>query len=260
MVRLERLAIFVVLLMLCERHRSHRITAWSGARGRRQALRSQRQATTFGTQEYWEKFYSGDSADSKDFEWFCDYEDIRPFFHEFALPVLNTSSSRPPKMLVAGCGNSHLTCDLYDDLCADEMAVEIWNVDYAEAAIARARAAAGGRRLRHAVADLRALPEETFREKSFDVVVDKGTMDALFCAGPSSVQRFAAELRRVLRPGGMVLMMSGVATGEEILEIFQNWTTVLDGSPYITDDGEASINLRSRLFVFLRPRDDDNTG
>lgn len=256
MVRLERLVIFFVVLLLCAQYR---ITAWSGARGR-QALRSQRQATTFGTQEYWEKFYSGDSADSKDFEWFCDYEDIRPFFHEFAQPVLDASSSRPPKMLVAGCGNSHLTCDLYDDLCADSMAVEIWNVDYAEAAITRARATAGRRKLRHVVADLRALPEETFREKSFDVVVDKGTMDALFCAGPSSVQRFTAELRRVLRPGGMVLLMSGVATGEEILEIFRNWTTVLDGSPYITEEGEASINLRSRLFVFLRPRDDDDTG
>eukprot|EP00434_Breviolum_minutum_P029923 symbB.v1.2.026458.t1/scaffold2647.1/size76802/3 len=219
-----------------------------------------RAASTFGNQEYWEEFYSGDSEDSKDFEWFCSYEDVQPFFHEFVQPVLDASTTRPAKILVAGCGNSRLTCDIYDDLCttginagANSPDVEIWNVDYAEAAIARSKETAGERRsIRHVVADLRDLPPETFQNESFDAVVDKGTMDALFCAGGSSARRCCGELHRVLRPHGVLLMMSGVAPTEDLLEMFQSWTQVVDGSPYITDEGEASINLCSKLFVFQK--------
>ena len=39
------------------------------------------------------------------------------------------------------------------------------------------------------------------------------------------MQRFTAELRRVLRPGGMVLLMSGVATGEARLPMWK-WKQV----------------------------------
>ena len=44
--------------------------------------------------------------------------------------------------------------------CVCTTSVYLHLLRWSQAAIARARAAAGGRRLRHAVADLRALPEE----------------------------------------------------------------------------------------------------
>ncbi|CAK9004591.1 unnamed protein product [Durusdinium trenchii] len=209
-------------------------------------------ATSFGKQEYWESFYSGDTEDAKDFEWFCSYEDIEPFFRDFARPALEKPSPAAlrPQLMIAGCGNSRLANEIYDDLSSDGIEVDIWNVDYAEAAIARARAVAGERPLKHVVADLRDLPEETFPENSFDVIVDKGTMDALFCAGGPSAQRCAEQLHKVLRPSGVMLVLSGVASSQELLQSFRDWTTILDGSPYITEEGEASINLRSRLFVF----------
>ena len=57
-------------------------------------------------------------------------KDLRPFFREFALPALRRQK---PKLLVAGCGNSRLSNEIYDDLLGQD--VDVWNVDYAEASI-----------------------------------------------------------------------------------------------------------------------------
>ncbi|CAJ1331714.1 unnamed protein product [Effrenium voratum] len=207
------------------------------------------------TQEFWEKFYS-DSDSAEEFDWYCGYEDFQPFFQEFAQPVLEASRGRSesdsrPRILVAGCGNSRLTCDLYDDLLEQKSTAEIWNVDYAEAAIARAREVAEGRKVHQEVADLRHLPE-AFHD-SFDVVIDKGAVDALFCAGVDSLALAAVSLRAALQPRGVLLLVSGVAPAEEVLKAFAGWETILDGSPYITEEGEATINLRAHLYVFRKP-------
>ena len=55
-------------------------------------------------------------------------KDLRPFFREFALPALRRQKA---KLLVAGCGNSRLSNEIYDDLLGQD--VDVWNVDYAEA-------------------------------------------------------------------------------------------------------------------------------
>lgn len=215
------------------------------------------QPPRFGTQDYWETFYSGNTDDASQFEWFCGYDMLQPFIHEFVQPVVASAeqAGARPKILMAGCGNSLLGSELYDDFldCAGEPQLELWGVDYAAAAIARAKAAAGSRRMRHVVADLCDLPRRDFPDASFDVVLDKGAIDALFCMGLDAVLAAVREFGRVLRPGGLAFIVSGVPSADEVVSAFKDWEVMLDGSPYITKDGDATINLDARLYVF-RPR------
>lgn len=214
----------------------------------------------FGTQSYWESFYKGtsedsNSEDSKEFEWFSSYEDLQPFFRIFAEPILADAATtgQQPKLLVAGCGNSRLSCDLYDDFLQEEQpAFQLWNVDFAEAAILRSEEMAAGRRMHHAVADLCDLSADMFPDGSFDMVLDKGALDAIFCTGATAVAAAVGELRRVLREGGLVILVSGVPAAKDVLDAFSDWDVLADGSPYITDDGEATINLRAHFYVFRK--------
>ncbi|CAE7035928.1 EEF1AKNMT [Symbiodinium natans] len=224
-----------------------------GAASPARTARARMRAQTFGTQQYWEEFYSSDAADAEEFEWFCGYEDLRPFFRHFADSLI--SRTQQTRLLVAGCGNSRLTFDVYDDVVADEgLPVDIWNVDYAEAALDRLRGIADGRAMNWAVADLTNLSEQDFPTASFDIVLDKGTMDALFCAGSDAVAAATREMHRILRPGGRMIMVSGVPPAKDVLSAFADgWDVLADGSPFIMDDGEATINLRAHFYVFQRP-------
>eukprot|EP00445_Apocalathium_hangoei_P067107 CAMPEP_0204115346 /NCGR_PEP_ID=MMETSP0361-20130328/4779_1 /ASSEMBLY_ACC=CAM_ASM_000343 /TAXON_ID=268821 /ORGANISM="Scrippsiella Hangoei, Strain SHTV-5" /LENGTH=316 /DNA_ID=CAMNT_0051066001 /DNA_START=413 /DNA_END=1363 /DNA_ORIENTATION=- len=223
----------------------------------------------FGSRDYWENYYSKevDNAESStdaegggvtEFEWFCGYDMMQPFVQEFVEPALAEArtAGRLPRLLVAGCGNSRLGCELYDDLAAPVIGppkVDIWNVDYAAAAVEASAVLGNGRQMRHVVGDLTALEPDVFEAGSFDAVVDKGTLDALFCAGVRVPLAAAAELRRVLRVGGRVFVVAGVATADEVLAVFRGWDVVLDGSPYINDDGDATINLHAQLYIFSNP-------
>merc|ERR1712151_1429843 len=45
-------------------------------------------------------------------------------------------------------------------------------------------------------------------DKSFDIVIDKSTIDALSCAGWKSVSRYSSEVHRVLKDCGIFLCVS----------------------------------------------------
>ena len=43
---------------------------------------------------------------------------------------------------------------------------------------------------------------------TFDLVIDKGTMDALSCPGGSSIRKMINECLRILKPGGFYVVIS----------------------------------------------------
>ena len=87
-----------------------------------------------------------------------------------------------------------------------EAGIDAWGADLSVDLIARAGAAArqAGRPVRFAAADLRALP---FRDASFDAVLNVFTSLGLFVDDDEDV-RALAEARRLLRPGGRLLLES----------------------------------------------------
>ncbi|KAI0091507.1 S-adenosyl-L-methionine-dependent methyltransferase [Irpex rosettiformis] len=158
----------------------------------------------YGTKEYWDQRYSQEPDDSS-FDWFKSYADIADIFREI-IPDKNA------RILMLGCGNSRLSEDMYDDGYH-----EIVNVDYSGILIEKMRQ-------KHEVIrpemqwhemDVREMALET---ESFDVAIDKGTMDAMLTAKadvwdpPEEViqncTREVDEVLRLLRPGGVFIYLT----------------------------------------------------
>jgi SAM-dependent methyltransferase len=65
---------------------------------------------------------------------------------------------------------------------------------------------------------------------SFDCILEKGALDAIYLSGDGHVEQAVAELRRVLRPGGTLVSVSGVLPDELRRELFQTWNWMRDGT------------------------------
>lgn len=104
------------------------------------------------------------------------------------------------KVLVVGCGNSPMSVDMYRDGFT-----QIISTDYSEPVIKFMRDKHPD--LQWEVMDCMHLeyPNETF-----DMVIDKGTMDALLCGNNafSNVKKMLDEMYRVLKPGGIGIVIS----------------------------------------------------
>ncbi|KAF9006021.1 S-adenosyl-L-methionine-dependent methyltransferase [Cyathus striatus] len=122
----------------------------------------------YGTKEYWNIRYAQDTIDA-DFDWFKTYSDIANIIHEL---IPNKSS----RIIMLGCGNSKLSEDMWDDGYK-----YIVNTDYSNILIQkmRERHNVGRPEMEWHEMDVRSLQ---FDDNSFDIAIDKGTMDAMMTA------------------------------------------------------------------------------
>ncbi|KAF8586366.1 S-adenosyl-L-methionine-dependent methyltransferase [Ramaria rubella] len=150
----------------------------------------------YETKEYWDQRYRNEAPDAS-FDWFKSYSQISGIIDEFVMPKSS--------ILVLGCGNSTLSEEMYDAGYTN-----ITNVDFSSVLIRnmRNKHAEGRPKMQWLEMDVRSL---TFESQSFDVVIDKGTMDAMMTAkgdvwNPSpqiieSCTKEISEVLRVLKPG-----------------------------------------------------------
>ncbi|THH18050.1 hypothetical protein EW146_g2868 [Bondarzewia mesenterica] len=122
----------------------------------------------YGTKEYWDQRYTQES-DGASFDWFKKYDEVAPFIRE-AIPDKNA------RILMLGCGNSTLSEDMYDDGYKN-----ITNIDYSNVVIEQMKRKHQTTRpeMEWLEMDIRDLK---FEDASFDVAIDKGTMDAMMTA------------------------------------------------------------------------------
>ncbi|KAK0189081.1 S-adenosyl-L-methionine-dependent methyltransferase [Armillaria mellea] len=122
----------------------------------------------YGTKDYWDQRYEAES-DAGSFDWFKKYSDIADLLREL-IP------DKTSEILMLGCGNSTLSEDMYDDGYKN-----IVNVDYSSIVIEQMQKRHGSDRpeMEWRVMDVRELE---FADDQFDVVIDKGTMDAMMTA------------------------------------------------------------------------------
>ncbi|KAF7770350.1 hypothetical protein Agabi119p4_6324 [Agaricus bisporus var. burnettii] len=143
----------------------------------------------YGAKEYWDQRYSQETENA-DFDWF-------------------KSMSR---ILMLGCGNSKLSEDMWEDGYKN-----IVNTDYSRVLIENMKQRHGEARpeMQWYEMDVRDLK---FDEESFDVAIDKGTMDAMMTTKgdvwdpPEQVIRDCNkevdEALRVLRKGGSFIYLT----------------------------------------------------
>ncbi|KAI8538084.1 hypothetical protein RHMOL_Rhmol09G0074200 [Rhododendron molle] len=155
----------------------------------------------FTSKENWDKFFTIRGSDDS-FEWYAEWPQLR----EALLTHLTLSQSPPltPQILVPGCGNSRLSEHLYDSGFTD-----ITNIDFSKVVISdmlrrNVRSRPG---MRWRVMDM---TNVQFADETFDVVLDKGGLDALMEPelGPKLGSQYLSEVKRVLKSGGKFICLT----------------------------------------------------
>ncbi|XP_071697333.1 uncharacterized protein [Rutidosis leptorrhynchoides] len=150
---------------------------------------------------YWnERFTSEDH-----YEWLKDYSHFR---HLIQLHIKPSSS-----ILELGCGNSQLCDELYNEGITDLTCIDLSSV--AVKKMQKRLFSKGYKDIKVLEGDMLNL---SFPDESFDVVIEKGTMDVLFVDGgdpwnprPEVVSRAMEMLRgvhRVLKPHGIFISIA----------------------------------------------------
>ncbi|KAL4635962.1 endothelin-converting enzyme 2-like [Arapaima gigas] len=149
--------------------------------------------------EYWDERYEKEES----FEWFGD---LSKFQH-----LLERHVHKEDNILVLGCGNSSLSFNMYQrGFCS------ITNIDYSGVCIeTMAKRHADCQEMQWLKMDARHL---AFSESTFDVVLEKGTLDAMTVEekDPWNVSAETAglihqvlkEISRVLKPGGRFISIT----------------------------------------------------
>ncbi|XP_057550395.1 uncharacterized protein LOC130828427 [Amaranthus tricolor] len=156
---------------------------------------------TYLDPHYWDERFSKEEH----YEWLKDYSHFRHLILEHIQP--NSF------VLELGCGNSQLSDELYRDgiknvTCTDLSPIAVEKVQ-------KRLLCKGYKEIKAMVADMLDLP---FADETFDVVIEKGTMDVLFVDSgdpwkpkAETVKKVKAMLQgihRVLKPDGVFISIS----------------------------------------------------
>eukprot|EP01012_Entosiphon_sulcatum_P031636 TRINITY_DN4027_c0_g1_i1.p1 TRINITY_DN4027_c0_g1~~TRINITY_DN4027_c0_g1_i1.p1 ORF type:complete len:229 (-),score=40.08 TRINITY_DN4027_c0_g1_i1:86-772(-) len=146
----------------------------------------------YGKNDYWDERYK---ANDTTFDWYVSYEPLK----EIMAPFLKPDS----KILMIGCGNSRLSAQLYDAGFP-----LITNIDISDVVITQ---------MKSRYKDLDKMEwikmdatQLTFPEACFDLVIDKGTTDALLCGSNSfhNVYQMNKGISRVMRKGARYVVVT----------------------------------------------------
>eukprot|EP01102_Stenamoeba_stenopodia_P010643 TRINITY_DN3230_c0_g1_i1.p1 TRINITY_DN3230_c0_g1~~TRINITY_DN3230_c0_g1_i1.p1 ORF type:complete len:246 (+),score=81.08 TRINITY_DN3230_c0_g1_i1:78-815(+) len=186
-------------------------------------------------EKFWELFYD-EGLGKSTYEWYATYASIKSLL----LPCLSQGS----RVLHIGCGNSLLAEQLVEDKECPE-GVTVMNIDINETAInsmikreekrsatsqqkpskqsakSKRKAASTTSTTSSSTPAVPQLTYEvmdvcntTFEEHSFDLIIDKGTLDALISTGEEesgeneAVHSLVKEMMRILKPTGVYAIVS----------------------------------------------------
>lgn len=202
----------------------------------------------FGNKDYWEKFFR--KRGKKAFEWYGEYTQL--------CSILSKYIKTADKILIVGCGNSELSADMYDVGYHD-----LLNIDISSTVIQQMTEKHSSSRpeMKFFCMDIF---EMDFPDGSFSVVLDKGTLDAIFTDDSPEVilkvEKVLAEIGRVLRIGGRYVCIS-LAQDHiigKVLRHFVNegWMVRVCRMSDVdnANDGRKEFKLPVFVFVFTKFR------
>jgi SAM-dependent methyltransferase len=148
--------------------------------------------TDYGSAKYWNERYSRYSP----FDWLMEYS---TFKKQDLTSFIQTSDS----ILMLGCGSARFSGDMYDDGYHN-----IDNIDLSEVVIDQMKTLNEERhKMTWEVMDVTNL---MYSNDIYDVVIDKSTLDCIFCCDNSAhlISEMILESWRVLKPGGIFIPLS----------------------------------------------------
>jgi SAM-dependent methyltransferase len=170
----------------------------------------------YGSRDYWDQRYA--NPETSNHEWYFGYDTLQPLVHE----LLPARPSDQWSALEVGCGDRPILPDLVADphfancraICFDYAPTVVRALRHAAREAARSNPALPV--VSYEQADARSL---SYSNESFDIVLDKGTIDAMMCSiseGVSNAQQICSEAARVVSPGGVIVIVSHMnPTGDE---------------------------------------------
>jgi SAM-dependent methyltransferase len=204
--------------------------------------------SNFGRMDYWNKCYEEDEH----FSWYSEWNDIQPFFTELVpLELEQDGTKQKPRVLLPGIGNDGSMVDMFDYGYTQMTAY-----DYAPEGVECAKRFFGDRKCDVQVADARNLP---FENDSFDAILEKGTLDAIYLSGAGDktlagrhLDMAVLEMARILREGGICMSITAACTDavKQSFERCEGWRMVRDGGLIITEDGYTSNNVDATIFAW----------
>jgi ubiquinone/menaquinone biosynthesis C-methylase UbiE len=146
----------------------------------------------YGKTSYWDERYT---KDPEPFDWYQRYSGIKDLIAQYI--------KKSDNILMAGCGNSRLSEDMYDDGYTTVANVDISRV-VIDQMIEKYRDKST---LTWQQMNVCALE---FPDEAFDTVIMKGTMDAILCGEGSTanIAKMCQEACRVLKPSGTLYIIS----------------------------------------------------
>ena len=126
----------------------------------------------YGCPKYWDDRYTNSGEDAA-FDWLESYASLGGVLKEF-MPTKDI------KILVLGCGNAEFSEDLYDDGYHNIVNVDISSVVIRQMSQRNSQVRPG---MVWKVMDITDMSD--FESNSFDLAIDKSTIDALLCGDDS---------------------------------------------------------------------------
>jgi SAM-dependent methyltransferase len=149
-------------------------------------------APAYGELEYWNSRYRSQKGEV--FEWFQPWSVLQPHIAKH-IPTHGTA-------LVIGCGSSAMSAELLPTFS------RVTSIDISEEVVGQMKEKyARETGLEWTTMDCTKL---NFSINSFEAIFDKGTLDTLLCYDNSEqlVERALKEIARVLKPGGVFVLVS----------------------------------------------------
>ena len=151
----------------------------------------------YGDPAYWDNRYKN-AGPNASFDWLESYATLKSLLDQFL-------TSKEMRILVLGCGNAEFSEDLYDAGFTN-----VVNVDISSVVIRQMKERNSEQRplMEYRVMDITDMSE--FESNSFDIAIDKSTIDALLCGDDSflMVAMMLKETQRVLKVNGIYFAIS----------------------------------------------------
>ena len=148
----------------------------------------------YGDKKYWVERY--DEQNGTTFDWLEDYESIKPILE-------NLKIKKESRILNVGCGNSEFSEKMYDEGYNHN-----YNIDICQNVIDFMKSRNKDKKGLHF--DVMDVCDMTYKDETFDLIIDKSTIDALLCGDHSFmiVAKMLKEISRVLKTGGYYVIIS----------------------------------------------------